>query len=116
MGRGGHQCGVTASPPLNLETPAPWSITYSGADFALRSSIAGAAGETLRRGEAKLGGLQRVVPGQGGDTGHPIPPGHSGEGCWGGDGAHLGGTGGCGPPPKSSFGDPKCFPAKPRVF
>lgn len=44
---GGRQCGGHGTPPLP-ETPAPWSITYGRADFALRSSIAWAAGETLR--------------------------------------------------------------------
>lgn len=46
--------GHSIPPTLNLETPAPWSITYGGADFALRSSIAGAAGETL--GKQNWGG------------------------------------------------------------
>lgn len=78
--------GHSIPPTLNLETPAPWSITYGGADFALRSSIAGAAGETL------------------------------GKQNWGGCSGWCLGGGGCGPPPKSSFGDPKCFPAKPPVF
>lgn len=70
MGRGTSAWVTTATP--SPPSPTPWSITYSGADFALRSRIAGAVGETLQGKEAvgaAAGGPQLG----GGYNGNPCP-------------------------------------------
>lgn len=72
MGRGTSAWVTTATP--NPPSPTPWSITYSRTDFALRSRIAGAAGETLWGKEA-MGAAAAGGPKLGG--GHIGSPCHA---------------------------------------
>lgn len=101
-------------PTLNLETPAPWSITYGGADFALRSSIAGAAGETL--GKQNWGGCSGWCLGGGGTPSTPSHPDTVGKAAGVGMGLTWGAQGAADPPQRAALVTPNASWLRPQCF